>query len=222
MRKNNLVKYSFMLFWVVASLSCSASPKVNQSSESMFQQFESRLLAAESIRFDFQITAEGAIEVDISGSFELIQQDQIHILGTGSFAGSTVNLSLHLQANQLQMSNGNEETTMTRPKEVENALLIGWTRMGILHNLAKLLSASAPDHADGNVHTWVVVANLQETSTSSATSTFDLVVDGTPSGAASITWNAAGLPMERHQTVHFPDSEMHVMERYSQVQIIGS
>jgi len=41
------------------------------------------------------------------------------------------------------------------PPEVREALVIGLTRMGILHNLARLVAGVPPDRASGGVRDWV-------------------------------------------------------------------
>jgi hypothetical protein len=46
------------------------------------------------------------------------------------------------------------------PAGLTEALVLGFTRMGILHNLARLTRGAAPDHADGGVREWVEVRDV--------------------------------------------------------------
>lgn len=67
--------------------------------------------------------------------------------------------------------------------------------MGILHNLAVLSGASAPEGTDGNVHKWLSVTNFawagEETidGVITETMTFDISVGGEPSAKARLWLN---------------------------------
>ena len=106
-------------------------------------------------------------------------------------------------------------------------LLVGFTRMGILHNVAVLTRGAGPDHADGSADDWVRVENFRDAGEreveGAAVSgvTFDLMVDGEPSGTGTL-WLAVsdGLPVRRDQVVLFPEGEMRVVETYSEIRVI--
>ena len=78
---------------------------------------------------------------------------------------------------------------------MNEGIIVGLTRMGILHNLAVLSGASAPEGTDGNVHKWLSVTNFawagEETidGVITETMTFDISVGGEPSAKARLWLN---------------------------------
>src|SRR5690606_29242932 len=44
---------------------------------------------------------------------------------------------------------------------LREALAVGFMRMGLLHNVARLFAGAAPDHAEGGVTDWVEVHGLE-------------------------------------------------------------
>jgi len=185
-----------------------------------FDALEVRLLAARSVRVDFHVTAEGAVEVDLTGSLQLVDHDTVSLEASGSFAGQPVDLALTVGAGAFALGNRPHLLPVEDvPEHLEEALLVGLTRMGILHNLARLVSGAPPDHADGGVADWVVVDRFGVEEGQSGTINFELTVAGEPSGSASLEIGPNGYPVVRRQTVQFPVGEMRVVERYSAVTI---
>ena len=101
---------------------------------------------------------------------------------------------------------------------------MGFTRMGILHNLAMLSAGAPPDRADGGVEDWVTLHDLsamvpEGPGDVAVAVGFSITVGGAPAGTASLELDGGGLPVLRWQTVRFPDGEMRVLERYRSVRI---
>ena len=184
-----------------------------------FNALEGRLLDAQVVRFAFRVTAEGAVSADIGGTLELGTGDAILLEGNGVFAGDSVDLLLKSDGGQVEFGNGAGRKTAVPPPELREAVLIGLTRMGILHNLARLMANELPDHADGGVTDWVVADSFAVDPGRDAAVSFDLFVAGRPSGSATLEISPAGLPLERHQTVNFPSGVMRVVETYSDVTV---
>ncbi len=84
--------------------------------------------------------------------------------------------------------------------------------MGVLHNVAMLVGGAVPDHADGGVTSWVRTQDHR--STPDGGLAFALLVDGQPSGEATLWLDADGFPLRREQVVPFGDTTMRVEERY--------
>lgn len=97
-----------------------------------------------------------------------------------------------------------------------DAVLIGVTRMGALHNFARLVAGADPDHGNGDVRTWVQVDQIAWKSgePDTRTLTFAITVAGVPAGEAALILDGRGLPLRREQTVHFPEGDMIVVEHY--------
>lgn len=185
---------------------------------SRLDELESRLVAADTVRFAYRVRAQGAVEVELAGDVSIVEED-IEVTGAGHFAGQPVEVFVRGDGEFYEFGNRTKHESLPTPGELRGALLIGFTRMGILHNLARLTGAAPPDHADGGVREWVTIDSVTIDPADSAAISFDLTVAGERSGSASLEINGAGLPLLRRQIVHFPSGEMRVEERYSMVTI---
>lgn len=183
-----------------------------------FDKLEKRLADARVLKMDFNITAEGAVSVEISGNLEM-KEGKITLRGSGVFAGRSVDLFLSSDGKNVEFGNGKERKTAACPADLQNAILTGLTRMGILHNLARLTGNLLPDHADGGAEEWVRVDSLKADPQNSSIVNFNISVAGTTSGSASLEISPSGYPVVRHQTVHFKAGDMRVVEKYSNVKI---
>jgi hypothetical protein len=135
-----------------------------------------------------------------------------------------VELLLATEAERYWFGNGPDRSSASTPLYLSEALLIGMTRMGLLHNLANLVGDAPPDGGDGGVREWGVVDSFGSgepagPSTDMETISFAITVAGTPSGSASLELDPEGYPVERRQVVSFPGGEMRVVERYYNVTI---
>ena len=189
-----------------------------QSAAELFADLESRLLDAGSLEFAYEITAEGAFSAALSGSF-MAWGERADIAARGTFGGAPV--VLQLTADAKQMSGGNAERTFRVPRtqELRPALVIGLTRMGLLHNLARLTAAAPPDRAEGGVREWVEVRDVAKSSEVDDARdiglTFSIHVSGQRAGRATLVLDrTTGLPHTRRQQVAFPGGTMNVVERY--------
>ena len=194
-------------------------PSSRTEPAAMFSALEERLLNAGTVRFDFHVSAQGALEADLRGAFAIGPADLAQLTAVGQFGGQPVDLLLRSEDEELEFGNKSNRTLAARPPHLKEALLIGLTRMGILHNLARLTSASAPDHADGGVREWVTVGSFAAEASDPDVLSFDLTVAGQPAGSASLAVDSQGRLLVRRQTVLFPSGEMRVVERYSAVTI---
>lgn len=185
---------------------------------SRLERLEGRLLAADTVRLSYRVRAQGAVEAELAGEVSLVEE-RIEVTGSGHFAGQPVEVFLHAGQQSYEFGNRVTRTSLPTPDSLREALVIGFTRMGILHNLARLSAAAPPDHADGGVREWASVDSVITDPADPAAVSFGLIVAGKPSGTASLEISEAGLPVLRRQTVEFPSGAMRVEERYSMVTI---
>lgn len=176
---------------------------------------EARLVALDTISMDFEVTAEGAVAVSLEGSLRRAGDRDLELRATGSFAGQEVDLHLTVDGETMTWGNGAASSEGPVPAELWRALAVGLTRMGILHNLARLFGGAPPDHADGGVGEWVTVHDFRPARGLSLfpVAGFDITVAGEPSGSAELFF-LHGLPVGRLQTVNFPQGDMRVGESY--------
>lgn len=185
-----------------------------------FQALESRLLE-QPVKLRFAITSSGAFTATLNGTLELRADNTLNLAATGRFGDEPVQLILHSDGKTLRGGNDEKTFEIAAPPHLRDAVVIGWTRMGLLHNLARLVAGKAPDHMAGGVREWVRVAAMQHRFPLAADMppddifSFDIKVAGQPAGSARLVVDATTrLPRERSQTVEFESGSMKVTERY--------
>lgn len=193
----------------------------SSSPEHEIAALEERLLAPEQVRLAFQVTSSGAVESDLSGTLELAGGGRVMLVATGSFAGQAVDLALEAEDGEYTFGNGPDRSVQPVPAHLREALVVGLTRMGLLHNLARLSGGQGADRADGGVREWVTFGDVTAVPESPGAVTFTITVAGQSVGTASLEIDGEGRPVIRRQTVQFPEGEMRVVERYSEVEIGG-
>jgi hypothetical protein len=116
-------------------------------------------------------------------------------------------------------ANGEDTFSDRAPAHVREAMLIGMARMGLLHNLARLVAAMPPDRAAGGVTDWVRAEDIGWVSPVERSAgpgfRFRILVAGQDAGDAELWLDEAGLPLRRDQTVRFPQGDMRVREDFS-------
>jgi hypothetical protein len=184
-----------------------------------FRALEDRLLQAGTVRLHFGVTAEGVIAAELRGALEMTPDGGIRLTASGQFDGQAVNVLLQCEAGGCAFGNAGNPVTAARPAQLKEAVVIGFTRMGILHNLARLTGGKPPDHAQGGVREWVVASSFAEDPENPSVMSFELTVAGAPVGTAKLQIDARGRPVFRRQTVQFPSGQMRVVEWYSAITI---
>ena len=218
---------------------------MDPSAAEVFTALEQRLLASETVWVEAHLVATGAFQADVRQTLELYGDNAGILAIDGTFGTAVVTKRLESDGAELKLRLGavgsaSAETTADRrvaeltdeagePEELglslgpefQKAILIGATRMGLLHNVAILTQNGAPDHQNGGVDTWVITngfrwaGELQEGERLLRAVEFELEVAGTPSGSATLWLDAESwLPVKRTQTVNFPSGRMDVVETY--------
>ncbi len=181
-------------------------------------ELEAKLLNAPQVILAFEVTASGAVAADLKGSLMLKGNQEASLLVAGSFAGQAIDLMLLNSDTELQLGPVDSPVSVETPDSLRESIIIGLTRMGVLHNIARLISGSPPDHSEGGVQEWVTTESAIK-STDGRSLSFNIVVDGQPSGAATLRLDPFGMVVKREQTVEFPEGVMIVTENYSNIQV---
>ncbi|PIQ62694.1 MAG: hypothetical protein COV99_05315 [Bacteroidetes bacterium CG12_big_fil_rev_8_21_14_0_65_60_17] len=177
-----------------------------------YEQMESTLLAAHEIRFSYHITSEGVFPANLRGDVRISSEGHAEMTGSGTFGRDSVRVMLLSDGTSMEFGRNRDTLELLTPTHLNDALIVGLTRMGLLHNLARLVAGAPPDRAEEGVRDWVQVGAF---SADPAGVAFDITVAGEPAGAAKISLSADGLPTVRRQLVSFPEGQMRVTERYS-------
>ena len=182
--------------------------------QAQFAELEQRLLQAKKISMKISITSSGAVSSSLKGELSLSEPNQAHLDFKGEFAGNPVEIHLNSRGERMFGGSADKSFREDTPPALNEGIVLGLTRMGILHNLAMLSAGAPPDGTDGQIREWVQAQNF---STDKATKAirFEIVVRGTPSGEVEL-WvdENTGFPKRRKQTVHFPEGDMEVEEVY--------
>lgn len=214
---------------VLPVLSCSdfwPTDEPEVSAETRFQELEKRLLQAESVRLKGGVGSTGALTSALEGEALLGSGNRAHLEFAGEFESKSALLALVSDGNRMWGGNGTDWFEEDAPPALNEGIVLGFTRMGILHNLAVLRGAGPPEGTDGGIRDWLTVTNFAwgepETIEGVPTETviFDIFVRGEPAAKAMLWLNAeTGLPVQREQTVRFPGGEMKAVEIYEVVEI---
>ncbi|MBT8132805.1 MAG: hypothetical protein KJO35_11085, partial [Gammaproteobacteria bacterium] len=195
------------------------APAGDKEAAQAMQRIEQALLSAKVLRIEYEIEATGVVEAKLSGDLLMQQPALAAIRASGDFNEAATDV--RLVANGERMKGGSEQRSFDEkmPVDLRNGLLLGLTRMGMLHNLAMLVSGAAPQGTDGSVQDWAQakVLNWQKRNNEKNTQSIAFLLDvgGEPAGEVVLTYdNESGLPVGRRQTVHFATGDMQVTERY--------
>ena len=213
-----------ILSLALVSFACGETETANEgqtrfsslSADSVFYAVERQLLESDETVVNFHITAEGAFQADLRGRLLLQSGNRAELSAVGTFGPDSVNARLVSDGSEMRYGNGVELIADT-PVGLNESIAVGMTRMGLLHNLVRLVSNEVPDHSDGAVMDWVQVTGLSriDDGADDLGIQFALVVSGTASGTALMRVDdQTGETIIREQTVQFPDGEMLVVERY--------
>lgn len=209
------------LCWLLFSPTALA---VGEDPAQIIAGLETRLLAAQRVVVEVEIRSQGAYSAQLRGSTELLPRNHLNLAYSGTFGGQPAELSLRADSRALDLYKGPDQRREGVGAESNRAVIIGFLRMGLLHNLARLTALQGPDHASGGVEQWVSLDSYRPTTFAqdgdlegTYSFGFDILVDGEAAGSARLWLDpVSGLPRRRVQTVRFAQGELTVVEDYHQ------
>lgn len=197
-----------------------AGPVLAGDAGQAFARMEQRLLDSDFL-LAFEIVSSGAYEADFTGTVEIRGPADVSLRADGKFAGEQAAIRLHSTDGAMSGGNGDAAFAGPTPPAMRDALVLGFTRMGLLHNLAVMSAGTPPDRAAGGIRDWVQAGNLRPGQPAviegvpAKTLHFDVLVDGAVAATATLWLRVdSGLPLRREQVVDFDGSEMRVVESY--------
>ena len=215
------------LGWLLAALGAAGGLRAEVPAADAIAGLEARLAAAERVVFSFSTVSTGAFESAFEGR-ACLDRDRLEVAAEGRFGDEPSSPALRQHEGRLDGGNGQRRFELTAPAATREALLVGWVRMGILHNLARLTAGQPPDHADGGAAAWVTLHDSRWGEPGLRDGVlvrplhFSIRVNGEDSGEATLWVGEDGLPVERAQTVRFPGGEMRVFERYRGLRVVDA
>jgi hypothetical protein len=183
---------------------------------------ERRLQDAARVEIAFEIASKGTVASQLRGTLVWTRDGELRLDATGEFAGQPQQLELRADADTLEvLVAGESRHSGPRPAKLVEAVVLSLTRQGLLHNLAMLVGGQPPTLADGGFGEWLRFVEPQLGamqmfgSAEARPLELQLEVEGQHVGNATLWLVAEDLPIERQQTVEFPEGQMQVVERYT-------
>jgi outer membrane lipoprotein-sorting protein len=176
---------------------------------------EARLMAAPGLRCTFTITSTGPVPAQLDGILFAQPGNHVRLEANGTLEGKPA--QPRVVSDGVRAAGGSLDKSFSdvAPPAIGEAVVLGFVRMGLLHNLAMLSSGAPPDGADGSFKSSVVASDVVRASAERNRYDFKILVDGKQRGESSLWLDArSGLPLRRHTTVHFEDGELQVDETY--------
>lgn len=193
-------------------------------------QVEATLLAAESVRCFSELTAEGALAADLRSEHQLAPDGRAHVRVRGTIGGRAVDATFESDGATMRLSGAGVGETRegAAAADLFAGQLLGFTRMGWMHNAAQLAGGGDPEGVDGQVREWVEARNVrfgdefELNGVPARPLLFDVFVGG-ELGAQAVLWVSleSGLPLLRLQRVQLPGGEMRVNEYYEALELNG-
>jgi hypothetical protein len=173
-------------------------------------ELEARLLGASEVVIEANARADGVLSAQVEGTIRVVRDGV-----------STIEVDGSMQ--QMKLSNTwssekpvDEAARDTQPGVWADSLLLGATRMGVMHNWAMVLGKLDPSTYHGDMASYVEVVDIDwKGDPSERTIGFRIVAGGVESGSAALTLDENGLPKSRAQVVYFQEGDMSVLEQYS-------
>ena len=208
---------------------CASGPRPVPETATAVQRLsmaESALLDGKNLTGTFEIDSKGENAAHLTGTLELVEGNAMHLVAEGNFKSEPVQLEVDSRD-----PTGTLRTTTKGPSvsshrdppapKLREAVALGIARMGLLHNLALLAADQPMEKVEGGFGEWVKPTDPKDGASESINGEicrrvdFGIEVEGKNRGQASVCIAVAtGLPLQRTQTVHFPEGEMTVIETF--------
>ena len=161
--------------------------------QALFQAMERKLLSAQPLQLEVTSKADGAVRAEATSELSVGPETRVHT--RGSFMGAPF------------AKDFDQPTTPA----LRDAVVLGLSRMGLLHNVVNLSQGNGIDHAEGGAREWLEPVKFRRVRGGVA---YTLRVNGKETGSTTLLIDAKKRPRKRDMTVRFPNGAMHVIETY--------
>jgi hypothetical protein len=221
---------SLVLLLVLGGCRSAGSAALPDDAARALAQVEATLLGAQSVRCFSELTAEGALSADLKSEHQLLPDGRTRVRVRGAIAGRAVDVRLESDGRTMELSGAGAGQAQEREAapDLFAGQILGFTRMGWMHNAAQLAGGGLPEGVDGNVREWVEARDVrfgdefELNGVPARPLLFDVWVGGAL-GAQAVLWVSleGGLPLLRLQRVQLPGGEVRVSEYYPMLEING-
>ncbi len=211
---------------------CSDAPDANRDvpagpplttlpADAALSALENRMLAIDPRQIQFVISAEGGPDAELRGALILLGDEGLEISADGEYDGQPRALRLTADERRVRLGEGADSIVVPRPAGLEEAVVIGFTRVGILPNLQRIAARMPLNHVEGGVRDQVVVKDIawgpSETveGRPAISLEYALEVNGGPAGEVRLYLDEeTELPLRRQHVVLSPEGDSSVTETY--------
>jgi hypothetical protein len=219
-----------VLSFAVAACSSTGAGSLPDDPVRALAAVEATLLEARSVRCFSELVAEGALSADLRSEHQLEPDGRTRVRVKGAIAGRAVDVVFESDGATMGLSGlgaGDARESAAAP-DLFAGQILGFTRMGWMHNVSQLAGGGFPEGVDGGVREWVAARNVrfgdefELNGVPARPLLFDVEVDGAVR-AQAVLWVAleSGLPLLRLQRVQLSGGEMRVSEFYENLEING-
>jgi hypothetical protein len=222
------MKFSGVWAALCAGVLCSAPAAArNDDPAQAYAALEARLLSASHVLIEARVQARGAVTADLRGRAEFNPRNRMALNFSGALAGATRELALQSDGVRTLLASAPRRSEEPVRPETNYALLLGFARMGLLHNLSRLANLEAPEGASGGAGRRLTVEEFRHGTYALSGPLegafafgFDLLLDGRIVGTERVWLDpASGLPRRREETLQSPQGEVSIVEDYDRVVI---
>ena len=154
----------------------------------------------------FTINSVGIIQSNLFGEFRYCKEE-IDLDVRGEIFGDEILLGLQTNDQDLVL----KSVKISRPTYLVEAMIVGFARMGLFHNIVRLSGGHSPDRADVGIEKWI---NIPVVVQSGDELIFDLFLADRKASRTKLLLDTRDLPVKRTQTIYFGDEELEVTELY--------
>jgi len=159
---------------------------------------EKQLDSANEFALRFQTKTTGAVESHFTGNMTVLQGNIATIDADGELADKPATIRFS--------ANGS-------PAQLNHALIVALVRMGLTHNLYELSQKNPVSFASGGADEGIRLDQLKWDEKEKKF-TYHMLVEGKDVAEGELWVGRGDRPVRRKMTVHFPNGDMKVDERY--------
>jgi hypothetical protein len=198
-------------------------PRGTPAGTDRLRALEDKLERARTVRIHGRLRSRGLITTDFSGILALGSENRARLELKGEMQGKPAEARLVSDGRTLVIRG---ETRIEKPTPVglDAALIIGLTRLGLLHNVVRIAAGETPDHADGTVRKWLTVGDVSTTPSGGGERlAWTISMNGERVGEANLWLDGkTGLPLRKLVLAHTPAGEFLAEESYDAFELDAS
>ena len=146
----------------------------------------------------------------------------------GAFGGKDADALFTCDGTRMRGGRAGQAFDMDAAPGLREGIAVGFVRMGLTHDVARLAAGKTPDYIDGSVRSHLEIIGPAHTPGESVRGaateqwTWLLYVDHQKAADETLWLDArSGLPLKRRVVVHFPEGDMDVGEEYDDFVVDG-